>query len=236
MTELYPLRFREILRDYSFGGRWIPRVFAKDSLPEDHRIAETWEVCDRPGESSRVINGPLAGQTLHSLIELHGERLLGRDVAARFGRRFPLLIKFLDCTNPLSEQAHHSDTLARERGLSDPGKTEAWCMLRVREGATIRCGNRAGLSRDELRDSLLEGRSRECMQEHEVRPGDSFLLYAGTMHYAAGGVLFYEIMQNSDVYISLGPPPEELADEDRLRAVEEAVQPLKSMETSGSSE
>ena len=62
-SPLYPLRFREILRDYGFGDRWIPEVFDKTGLqaPADHSIAETWEWCDRPEESSAVINGPLAG-------------------------------------------------------------------------------------------------------------------------------------------------------------------------------
>jgi len=58
---LYPLRFKEILRNYSFGSRWIADSFNKTGLPDDQRIAETWEVCDRPGESSQVINGPYAG-------------------------------------------------------------------------------------------------------------------------------------------------------------------------------
>ncbi|MHC4718220.1 MAG: hypothetical protein ACYS5V_14705, partial [Planctomycetota bacterium] len=60
ISSLYPLRFREILRDYRFGDRWIVREFDKPGLPADHRIGETWEVCDRPGESSEIINGPLA--------------------------------------------------------------------------------------------------------------------------------------------------------------------------------
>ncbi len=67
---LYPLRFKEILRDYRFGNRWIVEAFEKTDLPEPpHHVGETWEVCDRPnGESSPVINGALTGETLHTLI------------------------------------------------------------------------------------------------------------------------------------------------------------------------
>ena len=137
---LYPLRFREVLRNYGFGDRWIVDVFQKTGLPEVHRIAETWEAVDRPPESSEILNGPLAGQTLHDAIASYGERLLGRDVVARCGTRFPLLIKFLDASNVLGEQAHHTDEQARARGLADPGKTEAWYMLYTRPGATIHCG------------------------------------------------------------------------------------------------
>jgi len=200
---LYPLRFKEVLRNYGFGNRWIVEEFAKTDLPEDHRIAETWEVVDRPGESSVVMNGPLAGRSLHEIIDEYGEAFLGRDVVARNGMRFPLLIKFLDASNPLGEQIHPNDEAAAAMGSDDPGKTEAWYMLRVRPGATIHCGNVPGLDRETLVQALMRGESRSCMNERKVAPGDAFLLYAGTMHYSAGGVLFYEIMQNSDITIGL---------------------------------
>ncbi|MBN1933377.1 MAG: hypothetical protein JW934_01865 [Anaerolineae bacterium] len=210
MQELYPLRFKEILRNYGFGDRWIVDAFDKDGLPGDHRIAETWEVCDRPGESSEVINGALTGKTLHEIIDLYGEPFLGRDVVARCGVRFPLLIKFLDASNVLGEQSHHSDELAAQHGLTDPGKTEAWYMLKTRPGATIRCGHVAGTTPERVRAAVLDGTIKELMPEYAIQPGDAFLLYAGAMHYSAGGALLYEIMQNSDVYIGLRPPPEHL--------------------------
>jgi mannose-6-phosphate isomerase len=197
------LRFKEILRDYGFGDRWIPEVFAKTGLPAGHRIAETWELCDRPHESSEVINGPLAGLTLHDLLARYGERLLGSEIVASFGMRFPLLVKFLDASNPLGEQVHPDDEQARQMGRQDPGKTEAWYMLHVREGASIHCGNLPGVTRKQAREAIFDGTIREVMQEHPVQPGDAFLLYAGTMHYSRGGVLFYEIMQNSDVTLGL---------------------------------
>jgi hypothetical protein len=52
---LYPLRFKEALRNYGFGDRWIVEAYEKEGLPEDHRVAETWEVCDRPTESSMTL-------------------------------------------------------------------------------------------------------------------------------------------------------------------------------------
>jgi mannose-6-phosphate isomerase len=210
-----------VLRNYGFGDRWIVEVYEKTGLPEEHTIAETWEVCDRPnGESTAVVNGPLAGETIHTLIDAYGDAFLGHDVVARCGIRFPLLIKFLDASNVLGEQAHHSDALAEQRGLDDPGKTEAWYMLKTRPGATIRCGNKPGVTPVEVRDALLNGTIKEQMRIYEVEPGDAFLLYAGTMHYSAGGVLFYEIMQNSDVYISLRGPDPDLPQQEREAEVE----------------
>ena len=203
MRSLYPLRFKEILRNYDFGGRWIAEAFDKEGLPKEHRLSETWEVCDRPGESSVVKNGALAGSNLHDLIGHCGEELLGRAVTAETGPRFPLLIKLLDATNPLGEQVHQDNALAKEQGLEDPGKTEAWYMLRARPGATIHCGTRKGINRDEVLNALVDGTIRDVMEEQPAQSGDAFLLHAGTMHYTHGGVLFYEIMQNSDVIMML---------------------------------
>lgn len=203
---LYPLRFREILRDYGFGDRWIVSQFDKQDLPADHRVAETWEVCDRPGESGLILNGALRGQTLRQAIDRLGEALLGRDIARRFGSTFPLLIKLLDASNVLGAHMHPSDDLVRRRQLDDfSGKAEAWYMLRARPDATILCGHRDGIDRQALRLALLTGDPRDCMQERAAAIGDAFLLYPGTIHYSDGGLLFYEIMQNSDLNIGLNP-------------------------------
>jgi mannose-6-phosphate isomerase len=223
MDQLYPLRFREILRDYDFGGRRIADVFDKEGLPRDHKLSETWEVCDRPRESSVVKNGALAGSTLHDLIGAYGEELLGSAVTARSGSRFPLLIKRLDAANPLGEQVHPDDALARERGSEDTGKTEAWYMLRARPGATIHCGIRQGIGRAEVLQALVDGRVGEAMEEQPAGPGDAFLLHAGTMHCSRGGILFYEIMQNSDITIGLRSRELARGTEERRRWAEQTM-------------
>ncbi len=225
LPSLYPLRFKEILRDYRFGDRWIVREFDKTDLPEDHRIGETWEVCDRPGESSEIVNGALAGRTLHEAIDAYGADLLGEEITARFGKKFPLLIKLLDATHTLSEQVHTNDELTAERFPEEfCGKTEAWCMLRTTPGAKVFAGPRPHLTRERLVEAVLADETAGCMTEHPAAPGDAFLLHAGTMHYSPGGLLFYEIMQNSDVYTSLKPPRGEMSDEARRTAARLAAE------------
>ncbi len=203
MHALYPLRFTEILRNYDFGGRWIAEAFSKDGLPADHRLSETWEVCDRPGESSITKNGALAGTSLHQLIEIYGEALLGRGIMAEHGSRFPLLVKLLDATYPLAEQVHQDDALAKEQGQPDPGKTEAWYLLKTKPGAMIHCGTREGVGRADVLDALVDGTVRDVMEQQPASAGNAFLLHAGAMHYANGGILLYEILQNSNVITML---------------------------------
>ncbi len=202
--KLYPIRFKENLRPYGFGNRWIVEEYEKEDLPKDHPISETWEVVDRPGESSLILNGWMKGKTLHDAIEAGASGLLGRSIVARFGTTFPLIIKFLDASNTLAEHMHPSDELVMERGLRDnSGKTEAWYMLHAKPDATIHAGHLPGVTPTEFRQALIEDRSKDYMQEYSVQAGDSFLLPAGTMHYSAGGLIFYEIMQNSDLNVAL---------------------------------
>lgn len=220
--DLYPLRFKEILRDYSFGNRWIARTFEKSGLPEKHPLSETWEIVDRPGESGQIINGELRGMTLRDAIAAYGETLLGSDMVDRFGTRFPLLIKFLDVSGPLNAQIHPDDDWAAALGGFDTGKAEAWYMIKTRPGASIHVGNKSGVTREMVFDALLEDTTMSLMKECKVEPGDSFLIHPGTMHYSNGGVLFCEIMQNSDITLGFesvfeggAPRPErarELAD------------------------
>ena len=227
-AELYPLRFKEILRNYGFGDRWIVREFAKTGLPDDHRISETWEVCDRPTESSVIVNGPLAGRTLREAIEAYGERLLGTQVVERLGPRFPLIIKLLDASNRLGEQLHPDDELTRKWGLSDySGKTEAWYMLKTRPGARAYCGNRPGVTLEQFVEALRKDEVRSLMLEHEARPGDCFLLYAGMMHHSPGGLLFYEVMQNSDVTIGLRPGQRQRTEQEREQWMSRAAEAVR---------
>ena len=226
--DLYPLRFKEILRNYPFGARRIAREFAKTGLPADQRLSETWEVCDRPGESSQLVNGPLRGRTLRQLIDAYPQALLGRDMVRRFGTVFPLLVKLLDVSGPLGEQVHPDDALTRAWQLGDYfGKTEAWYMLKVQPRARVFCGSRPGLTRERLHEALMRGESRSCMVEYRPRKGDAFVFYAGTMHYSPGGLLFYELMQNSDVYVNLRPFPEGLGQEERESRARQAVEAVR---------
>jgi mannose-6-phosphate isomerase len=98
-------------------------------------------------------------------------------------------------------------------------------MLKAREGATIRCGQiDDSVTRAIARQAILDGTIRKQMREYTVQPGDAFLLYAGTMHYSDGGVLFYEIMQNSDVIVGLRKPDEAMLQAEREARVDAALE------------
>ena len=174
-------------RERVWGGRRL-----KECEPP---VGEAWVAF----EESRVRAGAHAGSTLAELSERHGAGLLGREVAAEYGARFPLLVKLLDCADWLSVQVHPDDEQAeRLLGPGQPGKTEGWYFIEAEDGATIYAGVRPGTTREDLEGAIRGGRVLEVTQRHEVRAGETVYIPAGTLHALGPGLLLYEVQQSSD--------------------------------------
>jgi mannose-6-phosphate isomerase len=190
-----PLAFRPRLQERPWGGRRLA-AYGKD-LPEGATIGESWEVADRPGEQSVVLDGPLAGRTLHELWTGPERAGLFGGRAAGGGERFPLLVKLLDCTSTLSVQVHPPAEVAPDLG-GEP-KTEMWYLLDAEPGAHLFAGLRAGVTREAFEDGLRAGDDVSALLHRvEVAPGDVMLVPSGRVHALGAGCLVVEVQQNSD--------------------------------------
>lgn len=161
----------------------------------DPPIGEAWIAF---GESI-VASGPLAGHKLADLVAQHGAALLGSSVYGRYGRRFPLLAKILDCADWLSVQVHPNDEQARRMvGPGEFGKTEAWFFLEATPDARILLGVRRGTTAAELAAAIRDGRVVDVAATVAVQGGEAVLIPAGTLHALGPGLLLYELQQESD--------------------------------------
>ena len=194
MPALYPLQFRPIFRDYLWGGRRLETLLGKP-LGEGEHFAESWEVVDHGKDQSVVENGPLAGTTLHELVEASGPQLLGRHAPQP---RFPLLFKFLDAQKTLSVQVHPNDEQAARLDPPDLGKTEAWVVLAAESGSKIYAGLKRGFDREALAREVHRGTCELCLHAFEPLPGDCVFIPAGTVHALGAGLVVAEIQQASD--------------------------------------
>ncbi|HEX7491293.1 MAG TPA: type I phosphomannose isomerase catalytic subunit [Candidatus Limnocylindrales bacterium] len=159
-------------------------------------VGEAWVACG----PSRVVNGTLAGRTLEDVASEHAPALLGSVVAGRFGPRFPLLIKLLDCADWLSVQVHPNDEQAgRMAGPAESGKTEAWYFIACEPGAQSMIGVRPGVTAPDLASAIRDGRILEVAESLPIEAGDSVLIPAGTLHALGPGLLLYEVQQASDI-------------------------------------
>ena len=197
---MYPLRFAPLFQYRLWGGRRLADVFDA-SLPSNERIGEAWILSDRDDHASRVVNGPLEGRTLGQLLKESAEQILGtrwRDV-----RRFPLLLKLLDAEQMLSVQVHPSDAHAELLPTGETGKTEAWVVLEAENESRIYAGLQRGTTLDTLRRAVTDGGVVDALSSFTPKPGDAVFLPAGTVHSLGGGVVVFEIQQNSDVTFRL---------------------------------
>ena len=198
-----PLTFRPLLKQIRWGGRRLGTVLGKP-IGEASDYAESWEVVDHGNDQSVVDGGPLDGLTLDEVVKEHTLDLFGEKVDEDSqGRRFPLLIKFLDATDRLSVQVHPDDPLAKRYDPEELGKTESWVILDVEPGAKLYAGLREGVDASVLRAALREDRVEDVLHAVDVKPGDCLFIPAGTVHAIGEGVLLAEVQQSSDLTFRL---------------------------------
>lgn len=198
--EIYPLQLQHRLVPRMWGGQQLQAwqgVPADQELAPDERIGESWLVYD----DNVVLNGRFAGQTLATVTQQLGERLVGSRAVERYGIDFPLLIKFLDVDQNISIQVHPDDVYAHEREAHTGfhGKTEAWYILDTRPGATIIHGLLEQTSPTHFADAVANESCETMLRFVSIRKDDTILVPAGTIHAINAGVLLYEVQQKSDL-------------------------------------
>ncbi|WP_420596932.1 type I phosphomannose isomerase catalytic subunit [Deinococcus sp.] len=184
---------------YKLRPHYHARVWgghALKSVPDGETpIGEAWVVY----EGNVVTGGPYDGQTLMDLLTELGDTFAGQGVSRRFGDRFPLLIKLIDCAEWLSVQVHPNDEQARELvGPNEFGKTEAWNFIQTEPGAKILAGVKAGTTPGALEEAIRSGKVLDVADEKAVHEGDTVFIAAGTLHALGPGTLLYEVQQTSD--------------------------------------
>ncbi len=193
---IHPLKFSPILKERLWGGTKLKDVLGK---PITNDITgESWELSAVSGDVSEVANGALAGTSLQQLIDEHADTLLGKSVVARFGKEFPILIKFIDAKKDLSIQLHPNDALAKERHNSF-GKTEMWYIMDADPDANLIVGFNKDVSQEEYAKSLEDDTLLSLLNYESVQEGDTFFINTGKIHAIGAGVLLAEIQQTSDV-------------------------------------
>jgi mannose-6-phosphate isomerase len=199
-TSLYPLLFEPIYEYRLWGGRDLADLLSAP-LPGAGPIGEAWVLSDRDDHPSRVANGPLKGRTIAELLDRFPAQMMG-ELVQRF-HRFPLLLKFLDAREMLSVQVHPSDAHRDLLPAGESAKTEAWVVLKAGPESRIYAGLRPGITEGGLRQAIANGGVADELAYITPHPGDAVFIPAGTVHTLGGGVVVFEVQQNSDVTFRL---------------------------------
>ena len=218
-----PIYFKPIYQERVWGGRNLEEALGR-KLPEGEVIGESWDVVDRREAMSFIEKGDFAGKSLRELIEDRPEEIMGEGYDS--SRPFPILVKWLDCSDRLSLQVHPSAEVAPALG-GEP-KTENWYIADCQAEASLIVGLKNGVTRDEFERRLGEGTLEECVHRFPVSSGESILVESGRIHAIDAGNLILEIQQNSDttyrVYdwgrVGLDGSPRQLHVEESLKCID----------------
>ena len=185
---LIPFRLSPVYKDYVWGGKKL--------RPQAEITAEAWVVY----EEDLIMDGPYKGLSLANAIERDGTAILGSKVVNLSGKRFPLLIKLLDCADWLSLQVHPNNKQAQK--LAEPnqyGKTEAWYIIDAAKNAQLICGFKPTVSTENILKATGTKELLDLVELRFVQTGDTIFIAPGTIHALGPGLLLYEIQQNSDL-------------------------------------
>jgi len=193
MKTLYPLRLVPVSKEILWGGHKLKDSYNKTAPFE--KLAESWELTVREQEMNRIDNGICRGMTLEEFIRENGNDVVSPDYD---GSRFPLLIKFIDAADRLSIQVHPDDeySLAHEGEL---GKTEMWYIVDAEPGAQLVYGLREGITAEEFKKAVQDGRIAKTLRFQDVHPGETYFIPSGQIHAIGAGILIAEIQQNSNI-------------------------------------
>ncbi|MDR0933111.1 MAG: class I mannose-6-phosphate isomerase [Victivallales bacterium] len=194
--ELYPLKFAPIYQSRIWGGTQMTEVLHRDLPVMEDPIGESWEIVDRDSENSVLANGPMAGKSLHELLQHYKAELLGSR--ARSFDRFPLLVKLIDAGERLSLQVHPDEAACAAIGGGAEPKTEMWYIVAARKDAQILAGLQGRATRQQLISQIDSPEVENLLQVYPSLPGDAYFIASGTLHAIGGGNLILEIQQNSD--------------------------------------
>lgn len=189
-------KFKPILKSMLWGGeKIIPYKGVESTMTS---VGESWEISGVKDNESVVAEGPDAGMKLPELIARDRGALVGQSNYERFGKEFPLLIKFIDARQDLSIQVHPNDKLAWERHQSK-GKTEMWYVVDADPGSRLRSGFAKQVTPDEYEQSIADNTITDLLKEYDIHAGDVFFLPAGRVHSIGAGAFIAEIQQTSNI-------------------------------------
>jgi len=159
-----------------------------------------------PDEGLSYVVGPDGRFTLRDAIAVAGERIIGREVMARYGG-WPVYAKFFDNLGPIPHHLHQRAAHAAAVGRAP--KPEAYYFPPQLNAQEHRFpytffGLEPGTTREALRRCLerwAEGDNGvlELSRAYRLRPGSGWLVPAGILH-APGTLVTYEPQWASDVF------------------------------------
>jgi mannose-6-phosphate isomerase class I len=201
-----PFRTRPTFLPGPWGGQWLRRVLGVET--DAPNLAWSYELIT-PESGLMLGDSEPAEVGFELLMAEHAQRVLGKEVAERFGQSFPIRFDYLDTLEGghLSIQCHPSETYMRETFGLPYTQHETYYVMVTTPGAKIFLGLRedADLHAFEADAELAEqpGEAFEPERYLQTQPAEQHRLYlipAGTPHASGAGNVVLEISATPYLY------------------------------------
>jgi mannose-6-phosphate isomerase class I len=201
-----PFRARPAFLPGPWGGQWLRRVLGMTT--DAPNLAWSYELITPEG-------GVLLGtdETVEVGFELlmaeQGERVLGAEVAERFGRSFPIRFDYLDTLEGghLSIQCHPSDEYMRDTFGLPYTQHESYYVMETTPEARIFLGLRADADVDAFRAESARAEEQgvpfdpeRYLQAYPSEQHRLYLIPGGTPHASGAGNVVLEISATPYLY------------------------------------
>jgi mannose-6-phosphate isomerase class I len=200
-----PFRTRPTFLPGPWGGQWLRRELRIET--DAPNLAWSYELVTP--ESGILLGGDERVEIgFELLMGLESTRVLGREVAERFGLSFPIRFDYLDTLDGghLSLQCHPTLEYARDVFGLDYTQDEAYYVMETTNGAAVFLGLRGDADLDEFRSSseaAERGVALEADRFMQAQPAEQHRLYlipAGTPHASGAGNVVLEISATPYLY------------------------------------
>jgi mannose-6-phosphate isomerase len=176
-----------------WGGQSLRKILFR-KIPSKQKIGEAWDLVDREDCESLISHPQTSSSSIRNLLESIPEKIMGPGWDKQ--RRFPILVKWLDCTARLSLQVHPPASIASS--LAGEPKTENWYIHSTSEEAGLFLGLRNGKTKQDFLKALKNEELELVCHRLNSLAGSSVLVESGRVHAIDAGNLILEIQQNSD--------------------------------------
>ena len=201
-----PFRVQPTFLPGPWGGQWLRRTLG--IATDAPNLAWSYELITP--ESVLLLGGDeVVGVGFELLMTAASERILGPDVAARFGASFPIRFDYLDTLEGghLSIQCHPSEEYARDVFGIPYTQHETYYVVDTTPGAKVFLGLREDADLDAFRAaaesaerSAIPFEPERFLQAHPAEQHRLYLIPGGTPHASGAGNLVLEVSATPYLY------------------------------------
>ncbi len=201
-----PFRVRPTFFPGPWGGQWLR---GRLGIPTDaSNLAWSYELITP--EAGLLLGGDAPVEVgFELLMAAEGERILGEEVAARFGTSFPIRFDYLDTLDGghLSIQCHPSEQYAHDVFGLPYTQHETYYVVDTTPGAKVFLGLREDADLEAFRTAAEQAEGagiafdpERFLQAHPAEQHRLYLIPGGTPHASGTGNLVLEISATPYLY------------------------------------